>query len=286
MLQRALRSVAGQRPALPAEVIVIDDASTDETSAIARAEGANVIRHEHNCGTAAARNAGVGAASQPWIALLDHDDEWLPHHLAALWRIRNDHVLVAASAISDGKIRRLTLHGPAKNEPLNLAPGDLIFPEDPVPASGALIRRDAIETVGGFRPPDGVDDMDLWIRVLEHGTGVVIPTVSVIYHEHQEQASRLIPAKQEQHITVAERFAQRPWWSPGQVERWKGRAAWNYFRSAVRHRRPADALRHLAWILARPPWVQGAVLASIHRSRLRRRAAAATVNRSDVGASI
>lgn len=272
MLRRALRSVVAQRPALPAEVIVVDDASSDDTSAVARAEGATLIRHEHNRGIAEARNSGVREASQPWIALLDHDDEWLPYHLAGLWRWREDHVLVAGSAISDGSTRRAILHGPARNEPLSLTPAYLIFPGNPVPVSGALVRREVVEAVGGFRPPDGVDDLDLWIRVLEQGTGVVIPTVSVTYHEHYGQASLQAPPMQDRHIAVAERFAQRPWWSPELVEQWKGRVAWNNVRSSVRRRRPADLLRNAAWIAARPQRIEGAVRAA-HQSRLRRRAA-------------
>jgi glycosyltransferase involved in cell wall biosynthesis len=44
-----------------------------------------VLRHKRNLGPGAARNTGVGATDQPWVAVLDSDDEWLPHHLATLW---------------------------------------------------------------------------------------------------------------------------------------------------------------------------------------------------------
>jgi glycosyltransferase involved in cell wall biosynthesis len=82
-LGAALASVRAQTVA-PSEIIVIDDGSSDRTGEIARALGATV-HTQPNLGVAAARNAGIRLASQPWIALLDADDRWLPGKLAAQW---------------------------------------------------------------------------------------------------------------------------------------------------------------------------------------------------------
>jgi glycosyltransferase involved in cell wall biosynthesis len=66
----------------PAEIIVIDDGSTDDT-AQALAPYRQSIRYitQPNSGPAAARNRGVGAARSDWIAFLDADDVWLPGKL-------------------------------------------------------------------------------------------------------------------------------------------------------------------------------------------------------------
>src|SRR5205085_6920251 len=74
---RAIESILGQRPAVPAEIIVVDDGSADDTADAAEATGVRVVRHEVNQGLAAARNTGIEAASHEWVALLDSDDEWL-----------------------------------------------------------------------------------------------------------------------------------------------------------------------------------------------------------------
>ncbi|TVV73605.1 glycosyltransferase family 2 protein, partial [Sphingomonas solaris] len=84
-IERALRSIAAQTLA-PAEIIVIDDASTDDGPGIVAAfPGVRLLRRsEPGPGGYAARNLGMREAAAPWIAFLDADDAWAPEHLATL----------------------------------------------------------------------------------------------------------------------------------------------------------------------------------------------------------
>src|SRR3954469_17155942 len=93
MAERAVRSAFAQRRP-PAEVIVVDDASGDDTAARVEAAGARVVVHDRNRGRGAARNSGLRAAANDWVALLDSDDAWLPEHLTTLWPARDDHLLL------------------------------------------------------------------------------------------------------------------------------------------------------------------------------------------------
>lgn len=70
--------------AKPAEIIFVDDGSTDRTPDIARGLGA-VVLHTNRTGPGGARNAGINAASTQWIALLDADDLWERDKLEAQW---------------------------------------------------------------------------------------------------------------------------------------------------------------------------------------------------------
>jgi glycosyltransferase involved in cell wall biosynthesis len=83
VLARAIQSVLDQR--LRAfELIVIDDGSTDDSVAVARAfedERIKIIEMGSNRGGDAARNAGIRAATAPLVAFLDSDDAYLPEKL-------------------------------------------------------------------------------------------------------------------------------------------------------------------------------------------------------------
>lgn len=80
-LPRALASVFAQtRP--PDEVIVVDDASTDDTAAVvAGFPGARLLRLDRNGGASRARNAGVREATGSLLAFIDSDDVWVANKL-------------------------------------------------------------------------------------------------------------------------------------------------------------------------------------------------------------
>jgi glycosyltransferase involved in cell wall biosynthesis len=66
------------------EIIVVDDASRDDTAAQVSAIGdprIRYLRHESNKGGAAARNTGIQAARAEYVAFLDSDDAWSPDKL-------------------------------------------------------------------------------------------------------------------------------------------------------------------------------------------------------------
>lgn len=78
---QAIDSVLQQK-AEPDEIIVVDDGSTDATGVRLAAYGntLNVIQQK-NRGISGARNAGIKAAKNEWLAFLDSDDLWKPKKL-------------------------------------------------------------------------------------------------------------------------------------------------------------------------------------------------------------
>ncbi|HEY1335494.1 MAG TPA: glycosyltransferase, partial [Myxococcaceae bacterium] len=223
LLERALRSINAQRPRRPEQVLVIDDGSTDDTAQVAEAHGAELIRHGCNLGAAAGYETGLRAARHEWLALLDDDDEWLPHHLDMLWPLTPDSVLVASSCIerTPGSTEHF-FHGPLTvSETTVDSPSELLHPENPIPSSAAMFRRDAALAVGGFRPVL-CEDLDLWCRLLNRGTANLSPQVTVLYHTHSGQMSEDWEAMHMAHLDVARSFAGEPWWSRALVERRAG----------------------------------------------------------------
>lgn len=85
-VQKAIASVL-QQTFQDHEVIVIDDGSTDGTTAALRVFGAAIrVIQQANMGVSSARNAGLSAARGKWIAFLDSDDEWCPAKLETQMR--------------------------------------------------------------------------------------------------------------------------------------------------------------------------------------------------------
>ena len=84
-LPTCLNAVLDQRD-IELEVIVVDDASTDDTRAVLQHlqtdQRARVISLGTRGGVAAARNAGIAEARGEWLAFLDDDDIWAPWKLS------------------------------------------------------------------------------------------------------------------------------------------------------------------------------------------------------------
>lgn len=86
VIERAINSVLSQNINLDIEVIVVDDASTDNTIGIVKAlafknSKIQLIKNKESVGGAVARNIGAKQAQGEYIAFLDSDDEWLEQHL-------------------------------------------------------------------------------------------------------------------------------------------------------------------------------------------------------------
>ena len=89
MLCRAVSSILNQT-FQDFEIVLVDDASTDNTPEVVRGLGdarIKYIRHKENRGEAAAANTGVTSSSGEYIAFLHDDDEWLPEKLGQQVRL-------------------------------------------------------------------------------------------------------------------------------------------------------------------------------------------------------
>jgi teichuronic acid biosynthesis glycosyltransferase TuaG len=114
-LSESVQSVLAQTYA-DWELIVIDDASTDGTLALARqlASGnprIRVLPLEQNVGVAEARNRGIGAARGQYLAFLDSDDLWLPDKL----QVQIDFMRSNKAALSFAQYRRIGRDGSLSN---------------------------------------------------------------------------------------------------------------------------------------------------------------------------
>jgi glycosyltransferase involved in cell wall biosynthesis len=91
-----------------AEVIVVDNASTDRTASVARGLGARVV-FESRPGIAFARNAGAAAATAPWLFFLDADTSVPPGVLIAIDRALSDPRCIGGAPATRYDYRKRTL---------------------------------------------------------------------------------------------------------------------------------------------------------------------------------
>jgi len=166
-LANALRSVFAQsRP--PAEVIVVDDGSTDDTRQLVcrQFRDARYI-YQQNKGVSSARNTGIAAAGGDWIAFLDSDDHWQTDKLEQqcdYLRARPDYRICHSDELW---IRNGTRVNPMKK---HAKQGGHIFrqclPLCVISPSAVMIQRDLFNEIGLFddRLP-ACEDYDLWLRI-------------------------------------------------------------------------------------------------------------------------
>jgi mycofactocin system glycosyltransferase len=141
-----------------AGVTFVDDGSGTPLSGV---RGATLLRLRHNSGPAAARNAGARAAETPIVAFVDTDVDLHPGWLdGLLWHFDDPRVgfvapRVASGPAVDGGDRRVARyeerHSPLDlgAEPARIVAGTRV---SYVPAAALLVRKDALDEVGGFDP--------------------------------------------------------------------------------------------------------------------------------------
>lgn len=174
-LYNGSRSIGGLLDALraqscsPRTVTVVDDGSTDDSPAIVERYNEVTLLRNPQKGANPARVFGLAQGDAPYVALIDQDDVPLPEHFAVLSRALDEHPDCAAVlGASAPRVAPKTVPGEAAAD---LVPFDpwIDFPvyisESP---SAGLIRRDALDAVGGWCTRFvGVADTYAWLRLSE-----------------------------------------------------------------------------------------------------------------------
>lgn len=164
-LAATIESIVAQ-PDVTLQIVVVDDASPDESADIARqlqAGGApvEVACHSENRGVAAARNTGVAAARHDLIAFCDHDDLWTPGKLA-----RQIEALEATGCdVVLGHVEHFVEAGVDAPAWFQQRWADAAHPGWFL--SAALVRRRVFDRIGGFDVTrrHGGDDVDWFARM-------------------------------------------------------------------------------------------------------------------------
>ena len=213
-LEECIASVLGQS-FTDWELLLVDDASTDGSEAVARAHAQrhpDRIRYlEHpgraNRGVSASRNLGLTHARGEYVAFLDADDVWLPTKLEEQTEYlqTHDRVLMVYGRAWYWYAWTGRPEDAASDDELGMGLGDgLLQPPALVTAlvegraraplvSDALLRADAIHDVGGFPEEMSIyEDRVFFVRVALAGPVYVAEKCWVKYRQHPASSSHTI----------------------------------------------------------------------------------------------
>lgn len=169
LLERCVESA--RRAGSSVEVIVVDDASSDETASVCqKLREIKYVRLDSNRGVAGARNEGLRAGTSEYVGFLDDDDLRLPNSIDAQVNLLDAHP-------DAGMIYGRALYGDEQclpkggSYPDECPQGDIfweLMQWNFVPCLTVIFRRTCLERVGLLdESATGVDDWDLWVRISE-----------------------------------------------------------------------------------------------------------------------
>lgn len=176
VIDRAVQSVLNQSYK-NYEIIVVDDASTDNTLEVINSftdPRIRYLRHEENKGGAAARNTGIKAANGKYIAFLDSDDEWvktkLERQLHVLNELPEEIGVIASDQVnihSDGREVIVSSNRDiGHNQKGYQISHAKILKQNPAITSSALVKKECFERVGLFDEElPAHQEWDMWIRI-------------------------------------------------------------------------------------------------------------------------
>ena len=210
-LAETLASVRAQTRQ-PLEVIVVDDASEDDSVSVAeRFEEVKVIRMLRNSGVSCARNTGLYAARGEIVAWLDADDIWEPDHLATVAELLEEHPSAGVAFSLTRAFGMFDNVWEAYLPPLQLV--DAFWPswhQTVAQMSTCVHWRANAMAVGGFEPTiRRVEDFDFFLRLARRDPFICTHQITARYRKHEASASRQVIASRMQEYTVRSQFAAR-----------------------------------------------------------------------------
>jgi GT2 family glycosyltransferase len=222
LTRKCIDAILAEPPRVGFEVIVVDDASPDDTANVLKAYGRaiRVITRRENAGFAQTCNDGAAAAAGEYVVFLNNDTVPVTGWLDALVAVAdgeprvgvvgskllfpNDTVQHAGVVVcQDGNPRHIYAGFPADHPAVNKARRF-----QAVTAASMLVRRELFERVGGFDPAfhNCLEDTDLCMRLGELDYEVRYCPDSVVYH--LESVSR---GRRSKEIAMAGRLFRERW---------------------------------------------------------------------------
>jgi hypothetical protein len=205
------------------EVIIVDDASTDDTRAICASFAekwrgkVTYLRNDANIGVSASRNRGIGVAQGEYITFLDSDDDYTPEKIAKQVKALREtpcaglcvSYFTTTCDMRTNENSKLVCYPPKKDwYPTFLNPQYMWF------ATPAIMTpRDVLLPTGGFEPSmHCCEDLDLWARILQYHHAVLVeePLVRIGLRNEAPRYVEWLQGRHQLYVRLAQRDASVP----------------------------------------------------------------------------
>lgn len=186
-LRRTLESIVNQEPVSATEVIIVDDASTDESVKIASEFPFRLVENDRNLGSGACKALGSSLSKTPFVAFLDSDDVWDPNFLNTqreLWEQNRDSGAIGLSLrVENGRRSRAFETRRLLNDRIGgTITTDQLWKRNPFTSSALVYSHEKLEAAGGYSRFSPVDDFDTLVRLhLRNHKLLLFPVYSGVY---------------------------------------------------------------------------------------------------------
>ncbi|MGD7035839.1 glycosyltransferase family 2 protein [Methylotuvimicrobium buryatense] len=202
----AVRSILNQSQPVD-EIVIVDDGSTDNTEqTVASLSGPIVYINQPNQGPSTARNTGIDAAKNDWIAFLDADDQWTPQKIERqlnvlqnspelvliagdMAEIDNSNRIITESVLN--KHNLLSKFQALENRPIPNALAELVT-KNFIPTGTVLVKKSALIEAGCFNPNIRFgEDLECWAKIAAKHPIACMPDILMLRRQHGNNATQL-----------------------------------------------------------------------------------------------
>jgi glycosyltransferase involved in cell wall biosynthesis len=224
-LREAVDSILAQDD-VELELLLVDDASRDESAEIIRAyaardERVTAVVHEENIGLAATLNEGLGAARHELVARMDQDDVALPGRLRAqvsFMRSRPEILLAGSFVFHMGANRSSDRLVELPTTPRQVA--QTLQRENCLYHPAVILRRSPVIEAGGYREEfHNAEDYELWLRLARCHDLANIPEPLLRYRFSVSGMTLGRKWEQLRYVNLAQELHREPGISLGEAER-------------------------------------------------------------------
>lgn len=176
------------------EFIILNDCSKDRTEEIILSYNDPrivYVKNEENMGVARTLNRGLDLAKGEYIARMDADDISLPERFAkqVAFLEKNSDIAVLSTNLNCFNEDGILSPGWVVSDPEQMKI-DMLF-SCGLAHPSVMMRANVIQNLGGYNPDfNGLEDYELWCRVLEHYNITTLPDILLQYRIHGNQVTK------------------------------------------------------------------------------------------------